>query len=115
MAKIMSRQVVSSAVKEINGFNWNLTVEGIREYTIGDKTVPLLLGLFVHCKGPLNAEGQGEQLICKVKEPIFRIHNFCKEKPDLLKPGRSMKFEPPYNPRGVWFEMKKKAVGNGNV
>lgn len=115
MAQIMNRQIISSAMKEINGFNWFVTVEGFREYKIDDKTIPFIMGLFIYCKGPVNAKSQGEQLICKIKEPIFRIHN-CTEKPDQLKPGRSLKFEPPYNQsRGVWFEMGKKAVFNKDV
>jgi len=93
----------------INNFKWILKINYRKQEQFKGTTIPLSLGIFVQCKGPLNENNRGS---CIVNELNFKIHNWNHGVPGLMKTrGCSTPFEPPFtSTTGVWFNLDKKKV-----
>nr|CAD2163995.1 unnamed protein product [Meloidogyne enterolobii] len=100
----------------INNFKWILKINYRKQQQFKGATIPLSLGIFVQCKGPLNENNRGS---CIVNELNFKIHNWNQGVPGLMKTrGCSTPFEPPFtSTTGVWFNLdkKKKMIEEGLV
>uniref|UniRef100_A0A914N6D8 MATH domain-containing protein n=1 Tax=Meloidogyne incognita TaxID=6306 RepID=A0A914N6D8_MELIC len=100
----------------INNFKWILKINYRKQEQFKGTTIPLSLGIFVQCKGPLNENNRGS---CIVNELNFKIHNWNQGVPGLMKTRVcSTPFEPPFtSTTGVWFNLdkKKKMIEEGLV
>nr|CAD2174044.1 unnamed protein product [Meloidogyne enterolobii] len=105
-----------STEQTINNFKWILKINYRKQEQFKGTTIPLSLGIFVQCKGPLNENNRGS---CIVNELNFKIHNWNHGVPGLMKTrGCSTPFEPPFtSTTGVWFNLdkKKKMIEEGLV
>uniref|UniRef100_A0A1I8B7Z2 MATH domain-containing protein n=1 Tax=Meloidogyne hapla TaxID=6305 RepID=A0A1I8B7Z2_MELHA len=93
----------------INNFKWVLKINFREAIKYKYRTIPLILGIFLQCKGPI--EGNNQQR-CNVKELTFKVLNWNQGTPALAKTKVcQIPFEPPFAmTNGVWFKFDGKKV-----